>query len=71
MPTKRVSNERAPRATQAATVAVDFGEKRGIHTQRDADHAAHVTTVTPRRSRTVTISSQFFATPAETSTLFP
>jgi hypothetical protein len=52
-------------------VAVDFGEKRGIHTQRDADHAAHVTTVTPRRSRTVTISSQFFATPAETSTLFP
>ena len=62
VPAQRFTNECAPRASNTPTVAVDFGEKRCIHTQRDADHAAHVTTVAQQRSGTVTISAQFVAT---------
>lgn len=62
VPAQRLTNERAPRASDATAVAVDLGEKRGFHTQRDADHAAHIATVTPQRYVTVTISAQFIAT---------
>ena len=47
VPTQRFTNERAARASKAMAMMVDFGEKRCIHAQRDANHAAHSTTVTP------------------------